>query len=52
MAKRDQSFQAVTEHKTKLENQLVDSQNTIRVLKIERDEAIKNLKEKELGNNF
>jgi chromosome segregation ATPase len=48
MAKRDQTFQSVFDAREKLKEELLDSENSRRVLKIEKEEAEKKLREKEL----
>ncbi|KAL5036907.1 hypothetical protein RTP6_004421 [Batrachochytrium dendrobatidis] len=46
MSKRDTAFQAINESKQTLSSQYLEAQNTIRVLKLERNEALQKLSEK------
>ncbi|KAJ3410013.1 hypothetical protein HDV05_004120 [Chytridiales sp. JEL 0842] len=48
MAKRDQTFQSVFDARQKLKEELMNSENSKRVLKMEKEEAEKKLKDKEL----
>ncbi|KAI8855305.1 hypothetical protein BC829DRAFT_359323 [Chytridium lagenaria] len=48
MSKRDVTMQEVDQSREKIHEEFLDSQNIIRVLKIEKEEADKKLKDKEL----
>ncbi|KAK6093521.1 hypothetical protein MT418_006132 [Batrachochytrium dendrobatidis] len=50
MSKRDTAFQAINESKQTLSSQYLEAQNTIRVLKLERNEALQKLSEKNRSN--
>ncbi|KAJ3278552.1 Coiled-coil domain-containing protein 40, partial [Borealophlyctis nickersoniae] len=48
MAKRDQTFQAVETNRETLKSKLLEAENLVRVLKLEKEEGESRLKEKEI----